>query len=133
MITVQEAKQVSWHDTIYEIGEYNADGTPKRYRVNGKVQFWKTRPNDFKIPVKHGLYRYGYVTQDNARYFTLGARGKKNPFVKWYPGRTLDKYVVISQGGKVLSGERTIADAKRRSKRAKYSVVCKVLGQMVPD
>jgi len=39
--------------------------TPLKVRRNGKTQTWKTRPNDFKIPVKYGLYEYTYITQDN--------------------------------------------------------------------
>ena len=35
-------------------------------RRNGKTQTWVTRPDDFKVPVKHGLREYAYVTQDNA-------------------------------------------------------------------
>ena len=41
------------------------------WRANGKCQTWKTRPEDFKLPVKHGLYTYGYITQDNAHLFTV--------------------------------------------------------------
>ena len=37
-----------------------------RVRVNGKCKTWKTRPNDFCLPVKHGLYTYGYIDQNNA-------------------------------------------------------------------
>jgi len=44
----------------------NADGTPMRARRNGKTKTWKTRPGQFSIPIKHGLYDYGYITQDNA-------------------------------------------------------------------
>lgn len=42
------------------------DKTPLRVRRNGKTQVWKTRPNDFRVPVKYGLYEYGNITQDNA-------------------------------------------------------------------
>lgn len=44
----------------------NADGTCQRWRRNGVTKTWKTRPNDFRIPVRYGLYVYGYITQDNA-------------------------------------------------------------------
>ncbi len=37
-----------------------------RVRVSGKCQTWKTRPNEFKLPVKYGLYESGYITNDNA-------------------------------------------------------------------
>ena len=44
---------------------------PRNWRRNGKTKTWKTRPNEFKIPVKHGLYSYGYITQDNAHLFEV--------------------------------------------------------------
>jgi hypothetical protein len=40
---------------------------PVRWRRNGKTQTWKTRPTEFKIPVKYGLRTYDYITQDNAK------------------------------------------------------------------
>lgn len=33
-----------------------------RIRRNGKTQKWKTRPDDYRIPWKHGMYQYGAVT-----------------------------------------------------------------------
>lgn len=44
----------------------NADGSALRCRVNGKCQTWKTRPLDFKLPVKYGLKTCFYITQANA-------------------------------------------------------------------
>lgn len=38
-------------------------------RANGKCQTWKTRPLDFRLPIKYGLYEYAYITQDNAHDF----------------------------------------------------------------
>ena len=40
--------------------------TPLKVRRNGATKTWKTRPNEFKVPVKYGLYEYAYITQDNA-------------------------------------------------------------------
>lgn len=37
----------------------------KVYKRNGKTKLWKTRPDHFRIPVKRGLYDFGYVTQEN--------------------------------------------------------------------
>lgn len=48
----------------------NASGTPFNCRRNGRNKLWKTRPNDFRIPVKRGLYDYGYITQDNQNEWT---------------------------------------------------------------
>lgn len=41
--------------------EKNKDGTPLRCRQTGQVKTWKTRPEDFKIPVKHGLKTSFYI------------------------------------------------------------------------
>lgn len=41
-------------------------------RVSGKVKTWKTRPNDFSFPVKHGMYENHYVDNcfhRNAEHF----------------------------------------------------------------
>ncbi len=46
---------------------------PINWRANGKCKVWKTRPDDFKLPIKHGLYTYtyGYITQDNCHLFNV--------------------------------------------------------------
>jgi len=49
----------------------NADGSRLRARRNGKTKTWKTRPGDFRIPCKHGLYDYFYITQENASDWDL--------------------------------------------------------------
>ena len=43
----------------------NSDGSPVRVRRNGKTKLWKTRPSDFKIPVKYGLRDCFYITPNN--------------------------------------------------------------------
>lgn len=45
--------------------ERNADGTPVRCRKNGQLKLWKTRPYDFKQPVKYGLKQSFYITPEN--------------------------------------------------------------------
>jgi hypothetical protein len=49
----------------------NKDNTPMRVRRSGKTQTWKTRPAEFKIPVKYGLYESGYITQDNCHEWVI--------------------------------------------------------------
>lgn len=44
---------------------------PLRVRVTGKVQTWKTRPEEFKVPVKHGLRDSGYITHLNHMHWEL--------------------------------------------------------------
>lgn len=43
----------------------NRDGSFVKCRVNGKCKVWKTRPSEFKLPVKYGLRECFYITQDN--------------------------------------------------------------------
>ena len=68
-LTVVEALAVNGNAVFAMNDEKNADGTCVRWRVNGKVKTWKTRPGEFKIPVKHGLYDYGYITEKNLHLF----------------------------------------------------------------
>ena len=70
-ITLTEAKALTTNDTLHHATNKNADGTPQRWRVNGAVKTWKTRPSEVKIPVKHGMYDYGYVTQDDLDLVSL--------------------------------------------------------------
>lgn len=34
-------------------------------RRNGRTQTWKTRPNDFRIPIKYGFRGTGAITPDS--------------------------------------------------------------------
>ncbi len=70
-LTIEQVKKMIGHETIYMIGHYNADGTPMSYRQSGKIQLWKTRPDDFRIPVKRGLYENGEVVPINMHMVTL--------------------------------------------------------------
>jgi hypothetical protein len=39
------------------------------WRSNGRCKTWKRSPEKFKLPIKHGLWDYGYITEQNAQYF----------------------------------------------------------------
>jgi hypothetical protein len=41
------------------------------WRANGKCKTWITRPEEFKLPIKYGLYTYGYLTNANAHLFEI--------------------------------------------------------------
>lgn len=60
-MTRQQAEQLTYRDELHHVTKPNADGTPKRCRVNGKMKTWKTRPNDWLLPVKHGLRDCFYI------------------------------------------------------------------------
>ena len=66
MITKQQAIDSKHRQEFNHVSVKNADGTPARCRVNGRCKVWKTRPLEFRLPVKHGLYDCFYITQDNA-------------------------------------------------------------------
>ena len=55
MITRKQA--ISENEFHYVIGSYH-----KVWRRNGKTQTWKTRPNDYRTPIKHGLYSCAQLT-----------------------------------------------------------------------
>lgn len=40
-------------------------------RRNGKTKTWKTRPNEFSIPIKAGLRSCAYITQSNYTLFRV--------------------------------------------------------------
>lgn len=63
MVTREDAlKSVRFEHIIAK----NSDGTPVRCRANGACKTWKTRPNDFRLPVKYGLKTSFYLTPSNA-------------------------------------------------------------------
>ena len=41
MIGIRAAKKLQTGDIIHSMTHNNADGTPVRWRVNGKVKLWK--------------------------------------------------------------------------------------------
>ncbi len=59
-------KQALHHQDFHHVRVKNADGTPARCRANGACKVWKTRPDDFRLPVVHGLRDYFYIDNDNA-------------------------------------------------------------------
>ena len=65
MITLQQAKDLKFGDILHHVTNKNSDKTPQRWKVNGKVKTWKRDINRISIPVKHGLYTYDYITEND--------------------------------------------------------------------
>jgi hypothetical protein len=65
MITLDQAKQLTHGTTLYHMEYRNRDKSPQRWRVNGKPQTWKTQPHKVRVPIKHGMYDFDYLTQDD--------------------------------------------------------------------
>jgi len=58
-----------------------ASGAPQTWRVTGQLKVWKTRPTEFRIPIKYGMYtnyNSGYITHDNANEFYRDERDARN-------------------------------------------------------
>ncbi len=71
MITKEQAMAAGYGKTLFHVSKKDSRGEPMRIRVSGKCQTWKTRPEDFKLPVKYGMYESGYITPSNAAEWGL--------------------------------------------------------------
>jgi len=72
MITLKQAKALKYGDYVHHKTAKNSDGTPQRFRVNGKPKTWKRSPERVQVPVKRGMYEFGYLTEHNISEFNLG-------------------------------------------------------------
>lgn len=41
----------------------------EQWRRNGSTQVWKTRPAEFRVPIKYGMRSYAQLTVSNAHLF----------------------------------------------------------------
>lgn len=72
-MNITEALNCKKGQTLFHTSMTNRDGTPKRCRVNGKCKTWKTDPTRYMLPVKAGLYSYGYISPDNEASWSIKA------------------------------------------------------------
>jgi len=72
-ITLKQAKELNYGDMLHHDSMTNSDGSPLRFRVNGKPKTWKRDVDRIKVPVKRGLYEYGEITNGTweGNQFTL--------------------------------------------------------------
>ncbi len=73
MITLQQAKDLKRGDILYYTKNKNADGSMQRWKVNGKVKTWKRKryENCVRVPIKYGMYTYGYLTEQELHLVSL--------------------------------------------------------------
>lgn len=62
---LSEAKKLEYDMHVCHKTLKNKDGTPMRFKVNGRPKTWKTRPDAVQVPLKRGLREYLYMTQDD--------------------------------------------------------------------
>jgi len=66
-ITLSQAKKLTYRQTLYHKTYKNTDGSPERWRVNGKPQTWKRNPQRIRVPIKRGMYEYGYLDENDLK------------------------------------------------------------------
>lgn len=64
-----------------ELWAHMSHGRYWRLRRNGKTQLWKTRPSDYRIPVKGGLKACGEVTHSSSVALLGGTNWRHADFV----------------------------------------------------
>ena len=71
----QTAPTLSYRKKLWHRTRRNADGTPMRVRVNGACKTWKTRPAEFRLPIKHGLNSCGAIDETNCGEWVIPNHG----------------------------------------------------------
>lgn len=78
MITKEQAINLGYRTIIHygvcskEIGlKGRISHKIEQWRVNGLRKTWKKEPEKFSVPIKNGLYSYGYLTNYNCSQFHL--------------------------------------------------------------
>ena len=73
MLTKEQAIKAGEYSgtVLHHATAKGGDGTPARCRSNGKCKTWKTRPDDFQLPVKYGIKMCFYITPANADSWNL--------------------------------------------------------------
>jgi len=71
MITISQAIEVKYRQEFHHVALKGGDKNPVRCRANGKCKTWVTRPGEFRLPVKYGLYQCFYITEKNASEWNL--------------------------------------------------------------
>lgn len=70
-ITLEQAKKLEVGQVLHHAINKNADGTPQRWRVNGKVKTWKRDEKRVRVPVKNGLKNCDYLTEESLHLVSL--------------------------------------------------------------
>lgn len=70
-MTLQQAQNLIIGQTLYHVTNRNADGTPQRWRVTGRVKEWKRSPGKISIPIRYGLYSNDHLTENSLGFLVL--------------------------------------------------------------
>ena len=56
---------------VYSPYYKNKNGTYTDIKINGKCKIWKSKPLEFRLPIKIGFRDHGYITEDNSHFWFL--------------------------------------------------------------
>lgn len=70
-MTKDQAMSLSRGTRLNHVSAKQSNGRPKQCRVNGACKTWKTRPDEFSLPVKQNLNDFGYITEQNAEFWEV--------------------------------------------------------------
>ena len=59
------------HSNLYHRTSRNRKGQAHSVRQSGRIKTWKTRPDEFRVPWKFGLYENGEVTHRNSHEWLI--------------------------------------------------------------
>ncbi len=72
-LTAEDILTVNRNDLLYRYFHENVthrpDGTCYEWRPNGRIQLWKTRPTQFRLPIKYGLRGTAQMRDSNVGDF----------------------------------------------------------------
>lgn len=77
-ITLSQAKALRPGQILYHKTNRNADGSPQRWKVNGKPKTWKRDLGRVEVPLKFGLYGYDKLTENELHLVSLTESGAGN-------------------------------------------------------
>ena len=110
-ITLNEALNLKVGTIIYHTENRNADGTPQRWKINGKVKTWKRAPEKIQIPIKNGMRNFGYLTEYDLDKVSL---------VEHVPAKNVG--IIGSVTGKSIPIDYGKADLARQFQEAGFKV-----------
>lgn len=99
MINKQIAENLKHGTELYSSLRKDSRGNPAKVRVSGKCQTWKTRPNDFSLPVKFGLYESFRIVNDAfAEHWHLTEEEARAAF----PSGTVESHRYVDAHGRIV-------------------------------
>lgn len=99
MITKEVAEKLKHGTELFSSLQKDSRGNPSKVRVTGKCHTWKTRPDDFSLPVKFGLYEsFRIVNDEFAKHWHLDIDEARAAF----PSGKVESYRYVDARGRMV-------------------------------